>query len=130
MYKIQCGCGSTELTISNKPKVRGICHCEDCRDLLDVPFHAVNAWEKQYVEISKGEDNLLEFQHPTLEMKRYICKDCGETLFNTNALDWRVVSHLLTQKNYDQVPEELVPDKHFYYGRRIIDIGDDLPKYD
>ena len=47
MYKIQCNCGSTELTITNNPKVRGICHCEDCRELLDVPFHTVNAWEKE-----------------------------------------------------------------------------------
>ena len=130
MYTVRCNCGESELTLRGEPKVRGICHCEDCRDLLDVPFHTVNAFEKDNVKISKGEDNLLEFQHPSLAMKRVFCKKCGTTLFNTNALEWRVVSHLLVQKNYQNVPEELKPDKHFYYGRRIIDIDDELLKYE
>jgi len=64
-------------------------------------------------------------------MKRIYCSQCGETLYNTNAMDWRVVSQLLISKCHDdQLPEELHSESHFFYGRRIIDIDDDLPKHD
>ena len=74
---------------------------------------------------------LSEYQHPQLDMKRMFCSGCGETLFNTNAMDWRVVSQLLIRKcNGDELPDELHSDSHFYYARRIVDVDDDLPKHD
>ena len=130
-YEIKCECGEVKLTLSGKPRVKGYCHCEDCRDLLDIPFHSVTAWDKDQINIVQGEEKLSSHQHPTLEMKRVFCSSCGETLFNTNAMDWRVVSQLLIRKcNNNELPEELHSDSHFFYGRRIIDIADDLPKND
>ena len=130
-YQIQCGCGAVKLQLTGSPRVKGYCHCEDCRDLLDVPFHSVTAWNKEQITIESGNDCLAEYQHPRLEMKRVFCSRCGETLFNTNAMDWRVVSQLLISKCYDnELPEELRSESHFFYDRRVIDIDDDLPKYE
>jgi len=109
----------------------GHCHCEDCRELLNVPFYSVTAWDKEQLVIETGQDSLVEYQHPTLDMKRYYCTECGETLFNSNAMDWRVVSQWLIRKCYaGELPEDLQPQSHFYYGRRVIDIDDDLPRHD
>jgi hypothetical protein len=125
-YQIHCDCGEVKLKLTGLPRVKGYCHCEDCRDLLDVPFHSVTAWNKEQVTIESGKDCLTEYQHPRLEMKRVYCSKCGETLYNTNAMDWRVVSQLLISKCYDDgIPEELHSESHFFYGRRIIDIDDD-----
>ena len=130
-YKIECECGSVKLSLSGKPRVKGFCHCEDCRDLLNVPFHSVTAWNSEQVEIVQGESNLSSHQHPTLDMKRVFCSSCGETIYNTNAMDWRVISQLLIRKcNNNTLPAELHSDSHFFYARRIIDIADDLPKHD
>ena len=130
-YQIKCECGEVKITLSGKPRVKGFCHCEDCRDLLDIPFHSVTAWDKGQISIVEGESNLSNYQHPTLEMKRIYCSNCGETLYNTNAMDWRVISQLLIRKcNDNKLPDELHSDSHFFYGRRIIDIADDLPKHD
>ena len=130
-YHIECDCGSVKLTLSGEPRVRGFCHCEDCRDLLKVPYHSVTAWEKESVSVDEGHDALVAFQHPTKRMKRYFCANCGETVFNSNAMDWRIVSQLLIRKCYGgELPEPLRPTKHFFYGRRIVDIHDDLPKRD
>ena len=130
-YKVHCECGAVNLQLSGTPRVKGYCHCEDCRDLLDVPFHSVTAWNKDQVTIESGNDYVKEYQHPLLEMKRIYCSQCGETLYNTNAMDWRVVSQLLISKCHDdELPEELRSESHFFYGRRIIDIDDDLPKHD
>jgi hypothetical protein len=130
-YKIQCECGAVKIILAGSPRVKGYCHCEDCRDLLDVPFHSVTAWNESQVEIIDSATLLSEYQHPRLEMKRFYCSDCGETLFNTNAMDWRVVSQLLIRKCYGStLPDELHSDSRFYYARRVIEIDDDLPKHD
>ena len=129
-YQIHCECGAVTLQLTGSPRVKGYCHCEDCRELLDVPFHSVTAWNEDQVAIVSGDHHLTEYQHPRLEMKRIYCSQCGETLYNTNAMDWRVVSQLLIRKCYDdELPGELNSESHFFYDRRIFDIDDDLPKH-
>lgn len=130
-YEIECECGEVKLSLSGKPRVKGFCHCEDCRTLLNIPFHSVTAWNKEQVEIIRGQESLMSYQHPILEMKRVYCSVCGETLYNTNAMDWRVIPQLLIRKcNDNNLPDELTSDSHFFYGRRVIDVNDGLPKHD
>jgi hypothetical protein len=129
MYDIACDCGSVKLRLHGEPRVRGYCHCEDCRGLLKIPYHSVTAWEGDSCEIVEGAEFVAEFQHPNKRMKRFFCTRCGETLFNSNAAGWRVVSQLLIRKNFDdRMPPELESKMHFFYDRRIVDIDDDLPK--
>ena len=129
MYDIACDCGSVKLRLHGEPRVRGYCHCEDCRDLLNVPFHSVTAWNREQLVITGGEASLSEYQHPRLDMKRVYCSSCGETLYNTNAMGWKLVSQLLIRKcNNDKLPEELQSNAHFFYDRRIVDIDDQLAK--
>ena len=69
-YHVACDCGAVNATLSGEPRVRGFCHCEDCRELLTVPYHSVNAWQKEQVTVIEGVEALREFQHPTKRMKR------------------------------------------------------------
>ena len=96
--QLHCDCGAVEITARGTPKVHAFCHCEDCRNLLDVPYHSVVAWEAEQVEITAGTEHLVEYQHPTLEMTRVFCNQCGETVYNTNAMGWRLISQLLIRK--------------------------------
>ncbi len=128
-YAVQCDCGAVEVTMAGTPKVHGYCHCEDCRDLLQVPYHSVLAWESEQVEITRGAESVKTFQHPTKRMTRVFCSSCGEVLYNTNAMGWRLVSQLLVLKNRNHtLPESYQPSSHFFYDRRIINIDDPLPK--
>ena len=130
-YHVGCDCGTVKATLRGEPKVRGFCHCEDCRELLQIPYHSVTAWEQDQVTVDVGADQLVAFQHPSKRMKRFYCANCGETLFNSNAMDWRIVSQLLISKCHDgELPAELKSKMHFFYGRRIVDIDDPLPKRD
>ncbi|MEE4379987.1 MAG: GFA family protein [Candidatus Competibacteraceae bacterium] len=116
--------------MKDAPKVHAFCHCEDCRVLLDVPYHSVVAWDRDNVSIQSGEEHTVEYKYPTLEMTRVFCKNCGETLYNTNAMGWKLVSQLLISKcNGGELPKELQSNSHFFYDRRIITIDDPLPKY-
>lgn len=128
-YQIRCDCGAIQVTLTGTPRVRGFCHCEDCRDLLKIPYHSVTAWENDQVGVEGQSKELIFYQHPTKRMKRYFCRNCGDTLFNSNAMDWRVVSQLLISRCYGgELPETLKSTKHFFYRQRIVDIQDDLPK--
>ena len=129
-YSVHCDCGAVELGITGQPIVHAYCHCIDCRELLNVPYHAVTAWKSRDVKIVNGIDNLVEYQHPTLDMERAYCAHCGEVLFNTNSMGWRVVSQWFIAKCNDAgLPPELCSDMHFFYEQRVVDIDDELPKY-
>lgn len=129
-YKVKCDCGSVELTMTGTPRVRAFCHCEDCRSLLDVPYHSIVAWEADNLSVTSGQVHIGEYKHPTLDMTRVFCKKCGETLYNTNAMGWKLVSQLLIRKcNNDMLPEEFESNAHFFYDRRIVTIEDQIPKH-
>ena len=84
-YNVHCDCGAVELEMSGTPRVHAFCHCEDCRALLDVPYHSIVAWDADNIRITSGAEDTVEYKYPTLEMTRVFCKNCGETLYNTNA---------------------------------------------
>ena len=124
-----CTCKAIQVEMQGEPKVAGTCHCEDCRQLLNVPYHQVNAWEKQNVKILEGKDSLKAFKHPDLNMQKYFCDHCGDVVFNSNAMDWRVFSQMFVARSYDgNLPNELKSKMHFLYSTRIVDIEDQLPK--
>jgi hypothetical protein len=94
---------------------------------LQVPYHSVLAWDGDKVSINKGE--VFEFQHPHKRMKRIHCKQCGDVLYNTNAMGWKIVSQLMYRKsNGDQLPQTMQSNAHFFYDRRVVDVHDALPK--
>jgi len=130
-YDIHCDCGAVKVRLSGKPKVCAYCHCQACRELVQVPFHSVTAWDPSNIEVIEGVDELAKFQHPEKEMTRAFCKNCGDIIFNTNTLGWMLVSQLLIRKCYsNKLPQELAPKVHLFYSSHIIDIDDDLPKQD
>ena len=130
-YALECDCGEVKFSLTGEPKVRAFCHCNDCRELLKIPYHSVTAWEKEQLTVDEGADQVKVFQHPDKRMKRYFCAACGETLFNSNSVDWRLVSLLLIRKcNGGDLPEALQPQMHIFYASRIVDIDDALPKHD
>jgi hypothetical protein len=63
-YSVQCDCGAVELSINGEPIVHAYCHCQDCRDLLHVPFNALTAWDAKHVQVTKGKNSLLEYSYP------------------------------------------------------------------
>ena len=130
-YTVQCDCNSVELEMSGTPRVQAFCHCEDCRALLDVPYHSVTAWDADQVKLVRGQEHAVEYKYPTLEMTRVFCNQCGETVYNTNAMGWKLVSQLLIRKcNGGELPDELTSNAHFYYDQRIVDVADSIPKHD
>lgn len=129
-YKIQCKCNSVQISLHNEPIVHAYCHCNDCRDLLEIPYHSVVVWSEDNVSIDKGQGSITIYQHPILKMQKHFCSQCGDVIFNTNNMGWCVVSQLLMARCHNnKLPTELASDRHFFYEQRIINVDDDLPKY-
>ena len=129
-YNIHCDCNSVAISLSQSPIVHAFCHCTDCRALLDIPFHALTAWKADNVAVVEGAEAITLFQHPILKMQKHFCRHCGEVLFNTNGMNWRVVSQRLIAKCHgNELPAALASNRHFFYEQRVADINDSLPKY-
>ncbi|WP_380058953.1 GFA family protein (plasmid) [Falsihalocynthiibacter sp. SS001] len=129
-YSVSCDCGAVEMHLTGSPRVRGHCHCNACRVLLDTPYHSVTAWNPEQVEVTAGSEALTTFQHPELAMKKVFCRHCGEVVYNTNKMDWRIVSQHLLRKRLHGLPEALLPLSHFHYASRVVDVADGLEKKD
>ncbi len=130
IYLLTCDCGEVELEVQGVPQIKNYCHCRSCRELLGVPFFAGTAWHKNNIKITRGINNLLVFKHTNKMMSRYHCESCGMIVFNTDRFDFRCISYAMFRKsNVGLIPTELVPTYHQYYGERVVDISDDLPKH-
>ena len=128
-FRAHCSCGNVEIEMKGEPKVRGYCHCSDCRELLNIPFHAVNAWLRENITIKSGSNRIKQFKHPNLQMIKHFCSSCGDVVFNTNSADWAVFSQHFISKSYENIlPDILKSKSHFFYDQRLFDIDDDLPK--
>lgn len=54
----------------------------------------------------------------------------GEIVFGTNRPGMRVVLNSLTARAHGgRLPDHLQPSMHLFYGPRVIDVADALPKY-
>ena len=127
---VRCDCGAVELRLEGDPRVRAICHCRSCQDLLHVPFNRLGAWEPERVSLTRGSDELKSFKYPGKQLRRFWCGACGAPLYDTNRFGYLVFSQALLRKS---LGGELVsgwsPDKHLFYSDRVVDVDDDLPKY-
>lgn len=126
--QVHCECGSVALAMRGTPRVHAFCHCDDCRELLQVPYHSVLVWLPENLTLVRGENELVTYQHPTKRMTRCFCRHCGDVLYNTNAMGWKIVSQLLFTRCNKTLPDSFTSAAHFFYDSRIVDINDSIPK--
>lgn len=128
--QLTCGCGAIELRIHGDPVACAYCHCASCRDFYGLPVLAATAWKRDEVEVTRGVGHLGQFTHPTMQMQRYYCTACGETMFGTNRLGFKVVRNAFLARAFsNSLPSDFKPKFHLFYSYREFDVSDDLPKY-
>lgn len=122
-HKTTCACGRLELELAGAPVLQCYCHCTDCRSWLNAPVHGAAVWPKAAVTIVKGADDLLVYKR-TEKSWRTSCKACGGAVFVDHP-KIGVIDVLATNiRNF-----KFAPAFHIYYGERLIDLKDGLPKY-
>lgn len=128
-YRLDCACGASVMELHGEPAARAICHCDACRDLYGAIVLAATAWPAAQVSYGGEPDALVVHQHPSRQMRRYLCRRCGELVHGTNRFDMVVVPNARVMRAHGTLPAELAPTMHLFYARRAFDVADDLPKY-
>jgi hypothetical protein len=127
---LSCNCGTVEVQVRGSPAACAYCHCSSCRDFYGLPVLAATAWKSGVVQTVKGHAQMGKYRHPTKQMQRHFCLQCGEIMFGVNRLGLTVIRNsLMTRALGGTLPVELRPSFHLFYAEREIDIDDELPKY-
>lgn len=122
-YMGQCFCGAVQFSVVGTPEGMGYCHCESCRAWSASPVNAFTLWPPGAVKITQGTEHIGEFRK-TPQSHRRFCTQCGGHLmtFHPEMELVDVYSAMLPDL-------EFKPELHVHYGKKVLAIRDDLPKY-
>jgi hypothetical protein len=127
---LSCDCRAVSIAVTGDPVACAYCHCATCREFYGVPVLAATAWPEESVTIVSGASHCAQYRHPTKRMRRSFCPHCGEVLFGMNRLGKIVIrSSIFEKSSKGELAPELRPKFHLFYGARVIDVHDELPKY-
>jgi len=124
-----CMCGAIRYEAKGPPRDVAFCHCNSCRKHTGAPVTAYVAFDREWVEFTRGDRKLYE---SSPGVYRAFCGECG------TSLTWEAPSssipgrytlelHICTLDD----PDALVPESHVFHGERIswFDVHDTLPRY-
>lgn len=118
-----CACGAVAAELTGEPILQCYCHCTDCRGWLGAPVHAATGWPKDQVRFTKGANDVITYKR-TDHSHRKSCKKCGGAVLvehpSLGAVD-------VLASNIEGFAFK--PAFHIFYGERMIDIKDGLPKF-
>lgn len=123
VYRGACFCGAVRFEVTGEPRLTGYCHCEDCRAWSGAPINAFSIWRPEQVTVTAGAEHLAGFAK-TPQTIRKRCAICGGAVMNEHP-----------EHGYFDVFAALLegfehrPALHVYYGERMIDMPDGLPKF-
>ncbi|KAH9849353.1 Mss4-like protein [Lenzites betulinus] len=133
-----CFCGAVSYSVAGSPVLRAFCHCTNCQRLSGCPFvHTIHfpAANFSWTHPSPHEDFLDAYVIPDKPWKtRFRCKKCGACVSSANSkLNKRSVwgAHLARDAAGKIVDWAKVrPTAHIFYDTRMLDITDDLGKWE
>jgi len=118
----QCYCGAVHVEVEGDPVFTAYCHCESCRKWHAAPITGLAAWPEDAVKV-RG-DVVVSDKNP--DTQRTSCAKCGGNVLSTKpGLGWKVV-YPLTLSGSDFTYK---PGAHIFYGERVMEINDGLPKF-
>ena len=122
-YTGKCYCGACAVSATGKPMIMAYCHCHSCRKWHSAPVNAWCLWPESDVA----------FAGPTLqsdksdESHRVSCGKCGGALANIKPAQDVVAIYAMSFAETDLCFE---PALHIFYGERVLNMADGLPKWD
>lgn len=128
IYKLSCDCGHVKMTARGEPELSIHCHCASCRALYANDVLSLTGWSDDNVDLP-DESAMFDYKLADREMRRFGCSQCGMLMYGRHRPGIPVIPHGVFRKNNDgKLPAELAPTLHLFYGERVLDIDDDLPK--
>ena len=121
-----CQCGAVRYAVADEFRYAANCHCSNCRAATGSAFKAFAGIEREKLEITKGQDDLLLIGEEDANDTR--CRLCGSFLFSV-VRDGTFV-HVAMGSLVDT--PSIRPTEHIFVGSKApwFEITDDLPQFD
>ena len=133
-YRASCYCQAVQIEVCADPVDAKICHCLTCQRLHGAPMQWAAIFHKHDVRIVIGID-CLKFYNSEQEIHSRIlpckvsCGLCGTPIADEGRRMWLAFPSLFDFGFPPKVPQTFMPSCHIFYGSRIVDISDALPKW-
>ena len=133
-YEARCHCGTVRYQVSADPVDAKICHCIMCQKLHGAPMQGAAIFHKHHVRFMAGIDHLRFFNGALNRAERILpckvsCSRCGAPLADEGRNMWLAFPSLFNFGTPPAVPEAFRPSCHIFYGARVFDMNDGLPKW-
>lgn len=127
-YELSCDCGHVTMTVRGAPELSLYCHCGSCRALYNTDMLSATGWAEDNVELPDA-SRLFAHRLEGKQMTRYGCPKCGLTMYGRHRPGIPVIPQgVFRRNNGGRLPDALAPTLHLFYGERVLDVADDLPK--
>ena len=133
-YKATCHCGAVAYEVCADPVDAKVCHCRGCQTLHGAPMQWAAIFHKKDVRFTAGVDQLRFFDSARNRYERSLpckvsCGLCGTPIADEGRNMWLAFPTLFDFGAPPRVPDAFKPTCHIFYGMRVMDVSDGLPKW-
>lgn len=133
-YRARCHCQAVQYEVSADPVDAKICHCVVCQTLHGAPMQWAAIFHKRHVRITHGIAQLRFYNSERRQYERILpckvsCAGCGTLIADEGRKMWLAFPSLFDFGRPPQVPPSFKPTCHIFYGTRVMDMTDELPKW-
>lgn len=133
-YRARCHCGAVWYEVGVDPVDAKLCHCRTCQTLHGAPMQWAAIFHKRDVRMLRGIEH-LRFYSALLDRPQRVppckvsCALCGTPIADEGRRMWIAFPALFDFGAKGEVPEAFRPTCHIFYGQRVVDVDDGLPKW-
>jgi len=133
-YEANCHCGKVEYELCrDEPLDSKLCHCTTCQVQHAAPFQWAAIFHKEDINFTRGHHDLEWYDPSTKSVEHKLpckvrCSFCHSPIMDEGRnmiLLFPSLVHLKT----DEAKRKFKPRCHMFYGQRVMDIPDGLPKW-
>jgi hypothetical protein len=133
-YHARCLCGAVRYEVGADPVDAKFCHCMNCQKLHGAPMQWAAIFHKRDVRMTRGIDHLRFFNSEFLRHERILpckvsCSRCGTLIADEGRRMWLAFPSLFDFGPIAAIPKPFRPTCHIFYGLRVVDMNDGLPKW-
>ena len=133
-YRAECYCGAVAFEVSADPVDAKICHCRTCQALHGAPFQWAVIFHKTDVRFVRGTDKIFFFNAETGRPGheppcKLSCTECRSPIADEGRRMFLAFGPLFDFGSPPHIPPSFKPTCHIFYGARVIEVNDELPKY-
>ncbi|KAJ7292948.1 Mss4-like protein [Mycena rebaudengoi] len=130
--KGSCSCGSLSWAVTGQPLFSVYCHCTQCQRADGAAFVCSMHYKPSAFTWTHTPENAPDVEN-LKDFILYRCKSCRSCAATTvTSGNWALRASQLERDENGKVInwEGVKPTSHIFYGTRLVDVADDLPKWD